>query len=140
MQDSLLYEGIRTGNCGQIEDFMNHQLAGSISYYDNAEKFYHGYLFGILSGISGCEISSNKEQGDGRPDLVLKPFSPKQPAVIIELKRAMKFSQMEELCDKALKQIEDRNYAAELMDEGYQTILKYGICFCRKNCMVKIEK
>lgn len=137
---SPFYEGIKTGNCVQIEEFINSQLIGSISYYDNAENFYHGYMLGILSGIGGCEISSNKEQGNGRPDIVLKPFSPKQPAIIIELKCAKNFAQMEELCEKALEQIEEQDYAADLIEEGYQKILKYGICFCRKNCMVKIKK
>lgn len=136
---SPFYEGIKTGNCVQIEEFINSQLIGSISYYDNAENFYHGYMLGILSGIGGCEISSNREQGNGRPDIVLKPFSPKQPAIIIELKCAKKFVRMEELCEKALEQIEEQDYAAELIEEGYQKILKYGICFCRKNCMVKIK-
>lgn len=87
--------------------------------------------------MTGYEIWSDREQGDGRPDIVLKPFSPNQPAIIVELKHAHKFTQMEELCDKALEQIEERSYDAELVDEGYQIILKYGICFCRKNCMVK---
>lgn len=132
-----LYEGVRTGNCEQIENFINGQLVESISYYDSAENFYHGYLFGILSGMEGCEIRSNKEYGDGRPDLVIRPFSPKYPAVIIELKRATTFTQMEQRCDQALQQIEDRNYAAELENEGYRHILKYGICFCRKHCVVK---
>lgn len=134
---SALYESIRTGNCEQIEKFINDQLEASISYYDSAESFYHGYMFGILSGMNGCELHSNREQGDGRPDLMLTPFSPKQPAVIIELKRADRFTQMEKMCDLALQQIEEKRYAQELESEGYHQILEYGICFCRKHCMVK---
>ncbi|MBO5487627.1 MAG: AAA family ATPase [Eubacterium sp.] len=130
------YEGIWTGNCEQVENFINDQLAGSISYYDSAENFYHGYLFGLLGGLGGCKISSNKEQGNGRPDLVIEPFTPKKPAIIIELKRARKFSQMEELCQQALRRIEEQDYASELLDEGYQKIYKYGFCFCKKSCMV----
>lgn len=134
------YEGVRTGNCEEIEKVINSQLVKSISYYDDVENFYHGYMFGILSGIGGYEIISNREQGNGRPDLVLKPFQPKQPAIILELKRTQKFSEMEKLCKEALEQIEERNYAAELVEEGYQSVLKYGICFCRKSCMVKKGK
>ena len=137
---SVLYEGLKSGECEQIESFINSQLTASISYYDDAERFYHGYMIGILSQMTGYEIQSNKEQGNGRPDILLKPFSPKQPAIILELKRAHKFIQMEELCDKALEQIEERKYDTELVDEGYQSILKYGICFCGKNCMVKTGK
>ena len=137
---SQLYEGIRTGCCESIEAFINGQLEGSISYYDNAEDFYHGYLFGILRGMNGCSVQSNKEQGDGRPDLLIKPFSPKQAAVIIEIKRTAKFTQMEKMCIEALCQIEEKNYAEDLINEGYERILKYGICFCRKHCMVKLAK
>ena len=94
---------------------------------------------GTFSGLEGYELASNKEAGDGRPDIVLSPFTPKQPAVIIEIKVAKKFPQMEAMCDAALAQIEEKNYAAELEEEGYQKIIKYGICFCRKACMVKVQ-
>ena len=82
-------------------------------------------------------MESNREHGNGRPDRVLSPYSPRETAIIIELKRADKFSQMDELCEAALAQIEDKNYAAELIDFGYRKILKYGFCFCRKTCMVR---
>lgn len=134
------YEGMRTGDCGKIEDFINEQLLGSISYHDSAELFYHGYLLGILGGIGGYRISSNREQGNGRPDLLLEPHNPRMPAMIIEIKCAKKFGQMEALCREALAQIEQRDYAAELLDEGYQKIYKYGFCFCKKNCMVKFAQ
>lgn len=90
--------------------------------------------------MNGCSVQSNKEQGDGRPDLLIKPFSPKQAAVIIEIKRTAKFTQMEKMCIEALCQIEEKNYAEDLINEGYERILKYGICFCRKHCMVKLAK
>lgn len=131
------YEGMKNGDCGKIEDFICSQLSGSISYYDSTESFYHGYLLGILGGIGGYKISSNKEKGNGRPDLVLELHNPKQAAMIIEIKRARKFGEMDALCDEALGQIEEQNYAAELLDEGYQKIYKYGFCFCKKVCMVK---
>ena len=58
-------------------------------------------------------------------------------AVSVSTIRGKKFSQMEGLCDSALAQIAGRNYTAGLLDEGYLQIIKYGICFCRKSCMVK---
>ena len=137
---ALFYEGMRTGDCGKIEEFINNQLSGSISYHDSAENFYHGYLLGIIGGIGGYRINSNREQGNGRPDLVLEPNTPRQPAMIIEIKRAQKFGQMDAFCDKALEQIEEQDYAAELLDEGYQKIYKYGFCFCKKSCMVKFSQ
>lgn len=50
---TTFYEGMRTGDCEKIEEFINNQLLGSISYYDSTENFYHGYLLGILGGIGG---------------------------------------------------------------------------------------
>ncbi len=131
------YEGMRTGDCEAIENFINGQLQESISYHDSAESFYHGYLLGILGGIGGYRIYSNREHGNGRPDILLEPNNPRMPAMIIEIKRAQKFGQMEALCDDALAQIEERRYAFPLLDEGYQKIYKYGFCFCKKSCMVK---
>lgn len=134
------YEGMRTGDCTKIEDFISSQLVGSISYYDSAELFFHGYLLGLIGGIGGYRISSNREQGNGRPDLLLEPHNPRTPAIIIEIKCVKKFGQMEGACDQALAQIDEQNYAAELLDEGYQRIYKYGFCFCKKSCMVKFSQ
>lgn len=128
----IFYQDILTGNCTGIENFINDQLSDSISYYDNAENFYHGYLLGVLGGIPAYEIDSNKEHGDGRPDLILKPNHPEKPAVIIELKRVQLFKDMKSACTDALKQIEEKHYAKDLEKEGYTNILKYGICFCKK--------
>lgn len=136
----ILYQDIFTGNCTGIENFINDQLSDSISYYDNAENFYHGYLLGVLGGIPAYEIDSNKEHGNGRPDLILKPNHPEKPAAIIELKRVSSFKDMKPACTDALKQIEEKHYAKDLEKEGYTNILKYGICFCKKSCMVILSE
>lgn len=135
---TVFYQKLLEGDCAFTEDFIKKQLAESISYYDNAENFYHGYLVGALSGMEGYAIESNREHGEGRPDIVLKPFDPGRPAIIIEVKRADRFNRMEEKCALAIGQIEEKRYAAELEAEGYGMIRKYGICFCRKNCMVRM--
>lgn len=134
------YDGMRSGDCSKVEEFISGQLSGSISYYDSTESFYHGYLLGLLGGIGGYKISSNREQGNGRPDLLLEAHDPRRPSMIIEIKRARKFSEMEGMCDEALAQIERQDYAAELLDEGYQKIYQYGFCFCKKSCMVKFSQ
>lgn len=136
----ILYQDILTGNCTGVENFINDQLSDSISYYDNAENFYHGYLLGVLGGIPAYEIDSNKEHGNGRPDLILKPNHPEKPAAIIELKRVSSFKDMKPACTDALKQIEEKHYAKDLEKEGYTNILKYGICFCKKSCMVILSE
>ena len=131
------YKAVLSGNAEEMAEFITKQLSASISYYDNAEKFYHGYLTGLFSAMEGYELQSNKEHGDGRPDIVLNPFNPKAAAVIIEIKRADRFTLMDKMCNEALAQIEERQYAADLFEQGYTKVLKYGICFCRKSCEVK---
>lgn len=91
-----------------------------------------------LSSLEDYEILSNRESGNGRPDILLKPYDEKKPAVILELKYAEKFTQMEEKCKEALNQIDEKGYADGLTNEGYEKILKYGICFCQKSCRVFI--
>jgi hypothetical protein len=135
---SELYHAVLAGSAAEMEAFLKKQLRGSISFLDSAENFYHGFLLGLLSGLPDYQRLSNRESGEGRYDILLKPYDEQQPAVILELKRADKFTEMDDLCEKALQQIENRHYDAELLDEGYTQILKYGICFCKKSCRVKL--
>src|SRR5699024_12846188 len=82
-------------------------------------------------------VLSNRESGNGRPDILLKYPSVRGKAVILEIKVADTFSGLEEKCDEALRQIEEQEYEESLRQEGYQDILKYGVAFYRKECMVK---
>lgn len=122
MDFSELYNAILSGDTSAAEGFLKKQLHESISYMDNAEKFYHGFLLGILSGLQNYKKKSNMESGDGRYDIILIPYDEQQPAVILELKRAKKFTEMEKLCHEVLYQINDRHYDSGLIEEGYQTI------------------
>ncbi len=133
------YQALRAQDTGGIEEFINRQLSKSISYHDEAERFYHGYLLGILGGIGGYRILSNREQGLGRPDLILRPNNPAHTAFVIEIKQVKKFNKRSAACDEALTQIRENRYALELMEDGYEKVVCYGICFCDKVCMVKTE-
>ena len=137
---SGLYKAIISGDIKIFEDYLRAQLHGSISFMDSAENFYHGFLLGLLGGLQGYEKLSNRESGEGRYDIVLKPYDERQPAIILELKRVQRFTEMEKMCQEALQQIEDKHYDAGLLDEGYMVIKKYGICFCKKSCMVMIKE
>ncbi|MGN0263810.1 MAG: AAA family ATPase [Oliverpabstia sp.] len=135
-----MFQSMLRGDSEAFEDLLKKHLRESISYYDTKEAYYHGFLTGILSGLQDYEILSNREAGNGRPDILLKPYDERNPVVIIEIKFTDKFSSMEKKCEDALQQIENKAYAAGPLDEGYKTILKYGICFCKKSCMVKTAK
>ncbi len=133
---SGLYAAIINCDIQAFEACLREQLRKSISFMDSAENFYHGFLLGLLGGLQGYETSSNRESGEGRYDIVLKPYDERQPAIILELKRVWRFTEMESMAMEALQQIEDKHYDAGLVDEGYLVIKKYGICFCKKSCRV----
>jgi hypothetical protein len=129
---------------GDVETFQNELsalLSESISYMDSAENSYHGFMvgvLGILARLNGYLVASNRESGDGRSDLVLYRTNGKDSiAVIFEFKVAKEFNMLPMACEKALKQIEDKNYAADWDKEGYKNIIKYGIGFYKKRCEVR---
>ncbi len=134
---SPLKHALETGDCEAAEDFINSQLADTISYYDYAENFYHGFMLGILTNIGGYRVKSNRESGNGRPDIVMTESKFRGRAMILELKVSETISGMEKKCEEGLAQIEKGNYTQPLSDDGYQPILKYAICFFKKGCMVK---
>lgn len=136
---SRLYRALAEKDCPVIEQEINDQLIETISFYDYAESYYHGFLAGLLRGNKECAVRSNRESGNGRPDLVVYTLSVRGMAIIIEIKAAKKFEEMEEGCDAALAQIEEQNYQEEWRRIGYRNIIKYGICFYRKECMVKVQ-
>ncbi|MCL2283454.1 MAG: PD-(D/E)XK nuclease domain-containing protein, partial [Fibromonadales bacterium] len=110
---------------------------GTISKIIHEDIIYHGFMTGVLSGLSGYRVKSNRESGDWRSDLVLYGASIRGNAVIFEFKVAKKAKEMPAECENALQQIENNNYAAYWADEGYTDILKYGIAFYRKDCEVR---
>lgn len=136
---SELCKAFQEKDCIKIEDIITNQLVETISFYDYAENYYHGFLCGLLKACSGFVTLSNRESGNGRPDIIMKTSSVRGMAIIIELKVVKDFEEMEGGCLQALEQIEAQQYEAALYKEGYRKILKYGICFYRKECMVKSQ-
>ncbi len=135
---SPLVHALETGECEAAEDFINRQLADTISYYDYAENFYHGFMAGLLVNIGGYRVKSNRESGNGRPDIVMQTVQIRKGRVILlELKIASSIAEMEAACDRGLAQIEEQHYAEPFIAEGYPEVKKYALSFCKKECMVK---
>lgn len=134
---SALYQAIEQRDIDKMSCELSLNLQETISFYDYAESFYHGFTAGLLKNMKDYRILSNRESGNGRPDLILRTPSVRGLAIIIEIKAVDKLSDLESGCETALHQIEDKRYEASLRDEGYETIIKYGICFYKKECMVK---
>ena len=136
---SVLYTSVINGNVEVFQKEVNRLLRKTISFNDAYENFYHGFLVGILSGMEGYIVKSNRECGSGRSDIYIKPLSIFERAVIIELKVCDKPKEIFTKCDDALKQIEEKKYEEELNEEGYEDIIKYGISFYRKDCIIKMK-
>ena len=135
---SPLKHALEMGECEAAEDFINRQLADTISYYDYAENFYHGFMAGLLVNIGGYLVRSNRESGNGRPDIVMQTVQIRKGRVILlELKIAGSIAEMEAACDRGLAQIEEQHYAEPFIAEGYPEVKKYALSFCKKECMVK---
>ena len=134
---SPLYESILDGDREKMAEILSENLMETISFYDYQESYYHGFLAGMLKNIGNYIVLSNRESGNGRPDIVLKYPSVRGKAVILEIKVARTYQELESKCDEALRQIDEQKYEEALRQEGYSDILKYGIAFYRKECVVK---
>ena len=132
----VLNQAVLEGDTEKIEDYVSDLLAKSISTFDSGEAFYHGYFLSLLYGVPGYTVQSNREEGDGRPDIVLYPNRPKDPAIIFEIKVRKKFNEMEDGLSEAYDQIRTKKYEEGVLDDGYMGVKSYGICFCKKSCIV----
>ena len=134
-----LYEAIEQRDTEGMEEEISGFLSKTISYYDYGESYYHGFLAGLFGGNGNYRVLSNRETGLGRADLVLKtPRIRKGRAIVFELKAVKSLQELEKGCEAALRQIEEKKYQEELRQEGYENILAYGICFYRKECLVRV--
>jgi hypothetical protein len=134
---SILYSSIFEKDRDTFQKELNKLLRETISFNDAYENFYHGFIVGVLANMHEYIIKSNRESGDGRSDIFIKSPSIFEPAVIIELKVCDNPKDIFKMSDKALEQIEEKKYEEELNQEGYENIIKYGISFYRKDCIVK---
>jgi len=133
-----LHRAVLNGDAETFQNELSAILSESVSYMDNAESLYHGLMIGALARINGYSLKSNRESGDGRSDLVLYNANDMGgTAVIFEFKLASNAKALPTACEDALKQIEDRNYAAYWAEEDYKNIIKYGIGFYKKRCNIR---
>ncbi len=136
-----LYRAILEGDTEGMSDYVSRLLEKSISTFDSNEAFYHGFFLSMLYELPGYTARSNREEGMGRPDITLYPDRPKDPAILFEVKTRKKFNEMDDGLSEAYKQIRDRKYEEGILDDGYVGVISYGMCFCKKSCIVaRMEK
>ena len=127
------------GDAVTIEEMLNDYLWDSISVRDTAvrtnmkENFYHGLLLGLLRSQGNWLIKSNAETGEGYSDISIQTSD--RVGIVIELKYAND-GNLESACRVALEQIEEKKYTEDLKRRRMRKIIKYGIAFYEKECIV----
>ena len=100
------------------------------------ENYYHGILMGLLAYKEAWAVRSNQESGSGYSDILVE-LEEEETGIVIEVKYP-DGGDLEKGCEQALQQIEQMEYAQQLIDDGMRTILKYGIACYKKQCRVKL--
>ena len=139
---SRFCEALKNGKEKNVEKIFESYLKKTISIRDtfvrkaSKENFYHGILLGILGVKEGWGVFSNQETGEGYIDILIETEN-SEIAILIEVKYAND-GNLDQACERALQQIEDRKYDEELRENGVDKILKYGIACYMKRCKVKL--
>ena len=142
-----------SGDIESMNEYMNDVALNTFSSFDSGkhnserkapENFFHGFVLGLMvDQTENYIITSNRESGYGRYDIMLEPIdktNEKYPGIVIEFKviNPRKESSLEETVEAALKQIEEKNYDAELINRGVkeENIHHYGFAFRGKEVLI----
>lgn len=132
-----LYQELVDGDVKKVNLLLNDILLRSISYFDNQESFYHGFLVGLLNDY---EVVSNRESGNGRFDVCVLPENILGTVVLIECKYSISEDDLIDDAKEGARQIVEKKYLEEHRFKKYENAVGYGISFYKKQCyVVKVE-
>ena len=132
-----LYQELVDGDAKKVNLLLNDILLRSISYFDNQESFYHGFLVGLLNDY---EVVSNRESGNGRFDVCVLPENILGTVVFIECKHSISEDNLIDDAKEGARQIVEQKYLEEHKFKKYEKAIGYGISFYKKQCyVVKVE-
>ena len=142
-------EALLLGDLDAMNEYMNRVAEQMFSCFDTGnklsksqpERFYHGFVLGLIVDLSDrYVITSNRESGFGRYDVVIEPRDQEEDAIILEFKvfNSKKETSLEDTVGSAHAQIEEKNYAANLIVRGIpaENIRKYGFAFEGKKVLI----
>ena len=138
---SAVQLAVYAGDAEALRQSLRKLLLQSASCFDTVgENFYHGLMLGLCATMEQYMVTSNRESGEGRYDICLRPRTGDLPGVLIELKAGKDSSEaaLKELAQAALQQIEDRQYDMEMRSYGIRSIFKYGVAFSGKMVEVAV--
>lgn len=147
-------EALLAGDLDYMNQFMNQVALQSFSSFDSgtkpsenleSERFYHGFVLGLIVDLAGkYHITSNRESGFGRYDVVMEPLQKQFDAIVMEFKvqNPAKEESLQHTVQNALLQIEEKNYDTELLARGIpkSKIRHYGFAFCGKKVLIGTDK
>ncbi len=139
----FMLKSLISGDMETFELLLGECITKSVSYFDignESEKFYHAFVLGMLISLNeDYEISSNRESGYGRYDIMLKPKKNTLPGIIIEFKKVntVRNETLEIAVKKALEQIEQKKYKQQLLELNIKDIMEVGIAFEGREVLVK---
>ena len=134
-----LYAAFECGDAETITRYLNRQLITTVSFYDAHESFYHGFLLALLGACADWQVSSNAETGRGRSDIIAEREDGSR-GFVVEVKQVRDPRKLDEACESAMRQIEEKDYTAVLRRFGVAEIWMYGIAFCDKRCRVVAKR
>jgi hypothetical protein len=134
------------GDAELLEEQLQSFVSNLLSYHDpgtvNPERVYQGFLVGLLAVLEPTyQVRSNRESGQGRPDVMIRPMRPGKPGVVMELKVARpRRKTLAQALSEGLKQLQENDYGAELRAAGAPEVHAFAVAFDGKKVRVALGK